>query len=305
MAGVSPGSIISRLLQTRKQDRFTPLYDEYLLKRDKSPNRLKTYEVVFGENSFRPPGRLSPSSMGTCKRRALFSFVAIKGFKVPDPVSQRIFDRGDWVHHEWKATCMDMEIVLGPERFKVLAVEKRATIKRLFIRGALDILVSIDEGEPEIIDVKTQNDRNYNWKASNGPEEGHVKQITTYLKSQKLTRGLLLNDDKNTQNHRVDVIEFSEEVWRKIVRWCNDVLTAVGDGRVPPRHPDCEKGSYMARNCPYSKYCYGGMDKSELRDMCFSGPKRSRMDGPEDWWDLGMRLERKHRDTLKNGHSNS
>lgn len=295
MAVASPGSIISRLIKSRKQDLFTPLYDEYLLCRDQSPNRLDTYVVDLHENSFRPPGRLSPSSIGTCKRKALFSFVAIKGAKIIDPVTQRIFDRGDWVHHEWKAICLDMEQVLGPDRFKVLAIEKKAVIKRLFIRGALDILVSINGNEPEIIDVKTQNERNYNYKATNGPDESHIRQITTYLRSQKLQRGLLLNDDKNTQNHRIDVIEFDQDVWNKIVRWCNDVLSYITDRKLPPRHEDCEKGSWMARNCPYSKFCYGGMDKSELRDMCYEGPKRSLMQEPKDWWNLGMKLERRNR----------
>jgi len=291
-------SLVRRVLSNlRTDDPITPLLDEYLL----TCQPRISYHIPL-EERLRPPGRLSASGVGGCRRRAAYAFLGVSGKKIEDPVTMRVLRRGTWIHHEWQATLLDMQKVMGPDRIRVLGIEKRVVIPRLFVIGHYDAKVSIERADPVMIDFKSARDESYRWKSSKGPDPQHVDQITVYQQAERCKKGYIVYDNKNDQEHHVSPVDYLRDVWDRTKTWCERTIDDLRAHRVPPMHPECERGSYMAKNCPYSMYCYGDLD---IRQLMYGG-KRSKFETPEQWWDHGLRLERRHKARAsQNGHADS
>src|SRR4051812_24849656 len=195
--------VLSQLIKhmsMEEQDPLTPLIDEYLIERDSSPTRLTHYNVPLVARG-RPGGRLSPSSIGGCRRQAAFKFLGVDGTRKLDPESELIFDDGNWIHHKWQARFRDMEAVLGAKRFKVLGIEKGITIPDLYIAGSYDALIKIN-GKRYMIDFKSINSHGFGYVyREHKPKDAHIKQLITYCVAKNCKRGMLVYDCKDTPDH--------------------------------------------------------------------------------------------------------
>lgn len=284
-------SVLSKLVKKLKHDPLSSLICEYFLVRDHAPDRLKTYCVPINMSAH-IPGRLRPSSIGGCPRRAVFSFVGIKPRRLKDVAMEKIFWRGSWIHHEWQATFMDMERVLGGEKFKVLAIEEPVTYEPLMIKGRLDAKVAI-WGEASIIDFKSVSSYSYTHHIHNGPADEHIWQLHAYQAATRIDQGAILYDNKEDQSlFRAYPVRFNGQVWGRVKKWCLQVLGFVDKKALPPMHPQCTRGSWLQRGCPYAGLCYGDYSADRLEEMAFGG-RRSSIDGSKAWWNLGIQLEKK------------
>jgi hypothetical protein len=109
--------IIGRLLDAMEASKgqegepLTEAIEMYLVKRPHARRRLRSHHISMVDRP-RPHGRMSPSSLGGCKREAVFKFVGIKGRRKIDTDLELIFEDGNWRHHKWQALMLDMQKVL-------------------------------------------------------------------------------------------------------------------------------------------------------------------------------------------------
>lgn len=291
----STNAILSNMVKRLKEagdEPFYPLLEEYMLTRDKAKKRLKKYTIDMRSRP-RPPGRLSPSSLGGCPRAAAFRFVGVRGLDKRDVASELIFDNGNWFHHRWQATVLDMEKVLGKDRFKVMGIEKDVWFPELYIAGSLDILVRIKVGKQWmniVIDIKSINSYGFNSvMAEHKPLPSHEQQVTTYAKAAGVDYGLLLYDNKNDQRILPFMFKLDEAMWRDTVEWSEEVISHLEAETIPPMHPDCESGTWLFEKCPYSDLCYKTKEE-KLVDIVYRNRKRP-WPGLEEAWKRGNEVQ--------------
>lgn len=269
----------------RQKDPLTPLIDEYLLVRDKSEERYFKLPIDSMEERPRPPGRISPSAIGGCKKAAVFKFIGAKGVRTVGPELQMIFDDGNIRHAKWDWMFLDMQAVLGEERFKVVNIEQDVMYPRLYIAGSLDAVVAI-EGKKWVVDFKGAN--LFTWNdvyMRDEPKAAHVWQLLSYMKARKIRRGILIYENKNDQKFRCFVIEFDPEEWKEVKRWSSSVINYLERNRLPPRHEECEKGSKMAQDCFFSKWCYGSANVRQQEQRAYKD-----FPGIEEQWRRGNEI---------------
>lgn len=278
-----------RHIQAMDDDPFTPLLDEYLIARlDRDAPRLETH--VDLRPRYRPGKRLSPSGIGGCERAAVFSFTGMRGAKRVDPRTELIFENGDWYHHKWQALMQDMELVLGSDRIKVAAIEERVQHPKLYILGYLDVRVAFEiEGKMEwvTVDVKSINDRGFRAVTNAGaPLPEHKKQVITYCKAAGTKYGALLYENKNDSDHQFFLFRYDKQIWAEVKTWCQRVLGFLDKKSLPPKHPDCEQGTFQYERCQYRRLCFGNMDRVQLKQMAFKN-----FPGVDVLWEQGQQEE--------------
>lgn len=278
--------VLSKLIKRMKHkevDPLRPLLDEYWMKRDKSPARYLEHTIRIPDRP-RPGGRLPPSSMGGCQRQAAFKFLGVRGRQKKDPDLQSTFDDGVWRHHRWNVIFLDMEQVLGRDRFRVVSIEQGVAIPNLYIAGTLDTVIWIKGFGKLLVDFKGINDRGFGYVTTHDePKEEHVEQITTYLRARRLPRGLLLYENKNNQLTRSHLVTFDERIWHKVRDWCREVIYDIQRKRLPPMHPDCSGGNYLWEKCPFSHLCYGSKTPSQVRRLAYKN-----FEGLDKAWERGV-----------------
>lgn len=284
---------VIRNMQKREVDPLTPLVDRYLIERVQPKNRSKriTNWSIDLKDVVRPLGRISPSSVGGCERQAVFKFLGTEGVHTVKPETQMIFEDGHWRHHKWQAMFTEMEAILGPDTFQCLSIEERVTHKELHIAGALDAHIAIfDRGEMVdwVVDIKGINKWGFaDVYSAQEPKEAHVKQLISYMRARRVRRGMILYDCKDDQRTKVFTIKFSSREWAEVAEWCERVIDAVDQQRLPPMDSECNKGTFLYEKCPYRRLCYGSQTAAEVeRETFISAPSVKAL------WREGLRLEK-------------
>lgn len=251
---------LGKMIKAMKDDKepFSPLFDQYLLQRGSSSQRIRRFTIDLGER-MRPGGRISPSAMGGCLRQAAFKFLNMPGVKKVDPDTEMIFEFGNWHHHMVQVLAADMELVLGSDTFQVREVEGNIKLPELYISGWFDIYVKI-RGKYYMIDIKTIRDDGFQRIQRDGPIHSHRMQLHPYMKGKKVPRGILYYINKNNQLRKGFAVPFSQAIWEEVQEWASTVIRYMRRKELPPMHPECVRGNFMYDRCPFAKWCYG--DKS-------------------------------------------
>jgi len=267
---------LSQLVKNMKAQEVEPLralIDEYLLKRDKAPERYDGHHITMVPRP-RPPGRLSPSAVYSCQRQAIFRFTGTRGSRVLDPDQELLFEDGNWRHHKWQYIFYDMERVLGRNRFRVLAIEKFVTIPDLYVAGSLDVLIAIrinGKWRKYVIDIKGINDRGFTWiNQSGAPKDDNVRQLLLYMKAVNVRRGILLYDNKNNNRPKTFTVDFNTEHWEQVQQWVDETITLLQKKKMPHRDISCTPGSMLQESCFYSRLCWGQKDNEDLRQLAYN-----------------------------------
>lgn len=276
-------------LQNEEDDPLTALIDEYMKKRNLPKYRhlrLDKIELDLRER-VRPGGRLSPSTICGCERQAAFKFLGVMGKKRHDPEAEMIFEDGHWRHYKWGVIFMEMERILGRHRFRVIGIEIPITIDGLMIAGSLDVEIKIKvngKWRRYVVDFKGANrfafDKAYRERT---PNPTYLRQLLTYMKSRKCKRGMLLFEGKDTNQFFVFPIKVNDSHWAEIRMWCRSILKQMESNKIPPKHPDCNKGNFLSMKCPYKSLCYGNYSDRQLAHHAYKD-----FPGLEALWEQGL-----------------
>lgn len=198
-----------------------------------------------------------------CVREQVLSLLyeQLQGENVPIGL-KRIFEEGNAIHEKWqrlfirgglgKAKDMDFS------RFK----------DKYEISFTPDAIITID-GIQYVVEIKSVN--TYQFKGMTEHASGS-KQLKFYMWLTGIHQGIVLLDDKNTQEFKLKVYTFDDkakEVVKKYVKRLKAIqeykARLLNEGKIPKRHPECI--SYAAKRC----------QKCNMRDVCF-GKKKVRLD---------------------------
>lgn len=266
-------------LKEAEDEPLLPLVEEYVIARRTAKRRLGSHVIDMTPRP-RPPGRLSPSSLCGCPRAAAFRFAGVPGRDKTDWQLELIFENGDWFHHKWQALFLDMEIVLGRDRFRVVGFEVDMQIPELYVSGSLDVHIQIWNAKKKkwldiIVDIKSINSYGFAKVMEVGAAlPPHERQVVAYAKGRGVKRGLLFYENKNDNKLLAFLFKVSPAVVHEIEDWCEGVIYHLERETVPPEDPDCSGGTYLYDKCPYSKYCHGKMSDEKVIQITYKSKKR-------------------------------
>ena len=197
-----------------------------------------------------------------CVREQVLSLLykQLQGENVPINL-KRIFEEGNAIHEKWQ------RLFIRGGLGKAEDMDFTRFNKKYEISFTPDAIITID-GEKYVVEIKSVN--TYQFKGMTEHPSG-AKQLKFYMRLTGIHKGIVLLDDKNTQEFKIKVYEYDEEA-DKLTAHFVERLEAIQyykqrileEGKIPKRHPECI--TYSAKRC----------SKCNMRDVCF-GKSRVRL----------------------------
>lgn len=188
-----------------------------------------------------PLNKFHASAAGSCMRKVWFE--KLLGRREFDIETKKIMLAGE-IYHNWF-----QENIL------------KSGQNELYINfkwGDLVVSGYVDHADfDEVEELKTTAALSY---VLARPSEGHLRQLTIYLKALNRTRGKITYIEKNGIDMVEHVVEYDEKVFTETMNWFNEIYVMVKDNRSPARQPEfpnywqCHnkrKGTY----CPFYEEC--------------------------------------------------
>ncbi|MFH0987523.1 MAG: PD-(D/E)XK nuclease family protein [Patescibacteria group bacterium] len=146
------------------------------------------------------------SDGGKCQRAVYFS---MKGYPKKEKEARvlRIFDTGDLTHQRL------MRALFGIPEIRVIASEIDMPIQDLF-HGREDAIISLNN-KLYIVDFKSISD--YKFKKLDAPEIPHQRQLQLYMHYFKVPQGIVLYENKNTQDLKEFELKYDYKLCKKII----------------------------------------------------------------------------------------
>ena len=154
------------------------------------------------------PGWFHPSSIGgLCRRCLALEFLGYKRLREFEPRMKRIMDNGKYFHLRMTRLFRSMGILVAHDYPIVLPA--------VFVRGEADCLIRHPMGESWVVELKSMNTRQFSQIKE--PTREYKAQITCYVHGTENThKGIILIEDKDTQNLKSFIIEPSKADWADI-----------------------------------------------------------------------------------------
>jgi CRISPR-associated protein Cas4 len=179
------------------------------------------------------------SDAGKCPRAIWFS---LKGYpkKEPDSRMMRVFEHGDHTHLRIMGVLYSLGLVNASE----ISIPENE-----MIHGRADAIITL-KGEPHVVEIKSVNQARFKKKE---PSPDHVKQLQLYLYFFKVKKGILLYENKDTQELKEYAIEYDAKLVKDIIALFNDLKDKAEKGIMPEIPKDLE--SWRCEYCAYLEEC--------------------------------------------------
>ncbi len=176
---------------------------------------------------------------GKCPRAVWFS---VKGYpkKELDARIMRIFEHGNHTHFRIMGVLYSLGLVNASE----ITIPENE-----MIHGRADAIISM-EGKPCVVEIKSVNTAKFK---KNEPDADHIKQLQLYLYFFKIKKGILLYENKDTQELKEYLIEYNPELVKNIIASFNKLKDQIDKGQVPGIPENIEK--WRCNYCPYLEEC--------------------------------------------------
>ncbi len=196
------------------------------------------------QETARPRDYFYVSEVSKCPRQIYYT---MKGFSRPplDGVTARKLAVGDDAHRRVAQALFSMGVVV--------AAEVPMPPDALF-HGRADVIVSLN-GKNYVVEVKTAHPYSYEQMAS-GPRGDHSLQLQLYLYHFGIPQGIILAENKATQELKEFLVELDRpQVERILEEFRNLREVIVEQGKLPPL-PDKSGWEFnQCRYCPYVEPC--------------------------------------------------
>jgi len=153
------------------------------------------------------------TNAGQCQRAVYFS---IKGYsrKKKEARVLRIFDVGDDVHQRLMRTLFGISAIkVNNAEIRVIATAIDVTPEALF-HGRADAIISFNN-KLYVVDFKSISD--YKFRKLDAPQPSHQKQLQLYMHYFKVPQGIILYENKNTQELREFELKYDYKLAKKII----------------------------------------------------------------------------------------
>jgi hypothetical protein len=188
-------------------------------------------------------GTISASSLGSCRRRQQFTFIGMPELP-PSPKTAQIFQNGTFMHIRWQMAGLtegwleDAEVPVGNNDYG--------------LSGTQDGIAYDDS----VVELKSTNSNGFNRVMTFGPLGGHPFQVGTYVLTTGADKGVLLYENKDTQDWKEFVLT-RDDLPLDEIEVANDFLwQAIAGKDLAEPLADCEaKTGYKYTGCPFRKQC--------------------------------------------------
>ncbi len=176
---------------------------------------------------------------GKCPRAVWFS---MKGYpkKELDARTLRIFEHGNHTHMRIIGVLFSLGLVNAVE-IEIPSNE--------FIHGRADAIINL-KGEPYVVEIKSVNSMKFK---NQEPDKDHVNQLQFYMHFFKMKKGILVYENKDTQDIKEFVIEYDEALVKHLFSEFNDLKQKLEKNIVPEIPEDIE--DWRCEYCSYLEAC--------------------------------------------------
>tara|TARA_Y100000310_G_scaffold335338_2_gene417148 strand:+ start:50933 stop:51607 length:675 start_codon:yes stop_codon:yes gene_type:complete len=200
------------------------------------------------------------SEADTCPRQIYYSFKNKPKAQL-EARTRRIFEQGDYSHMRLMSALFSMGIVK--------AVEITIPLNEQF-NGRADAIITLEE-ESYVLEIKTTKD--YAFKILEKPTPAMEKQLQLYLHFFNIQKGILIVENKDTQELKEFVVEKNEELINKLLQQFDYLRDQIGSTVTPQKPENLEP--WKCKLCPY-QFCkyFTGEKKEEFKNLDEEGNKK-------------------------------
>jgi hypothetical protein len=222
-------------------------------------NKLEEYIIKNNaeKSAERSNSHFHPSSIGYCARKIVYDRLNYPAAEM-DATLLRIFQNGDHMHLRYQEYFEGMGIQIAEELELTEKSENQMTAERckLYnIGGRTDSLIEL-EGESYLIELKSINGDSFKFQLSE-PKSAHVDQLQLYMFLSGVHHGILLYENKNTQEIKMFTVDYNEENIEPILQKVLYVNKCVENKVLPPR--EGIRTDYKCKSCGHRGSCFGNI----------------------------------------------
>lgn len=199
----------------------------------------KIDELYLSKHRDRDKEHFYITDSGKCPRAVYFQFKKVPK-KEMDARALRIFEHGDYTHMRIISTLFALGLVKATE----IDIPNKE-----IVHGRADVIVNIDN-EPYVVEIKSINSAAFFKR--NEPDPDHYKQLQMYLHFFNIKKGILIYENKNTQELKEFTVEYDEKTVREILEKFEILKAQIQNNIVPPVN-DVEE--WRCGYCPYAEEC--------------------------------------------------
>jgi CRISPR-associated protein Cas4 len=176
---------------------------------------------------------------GKCPRAVWFSR---KGYpkKAYEARVMRIFEHGTHTHFRIMGVLYSIGLVTASE----ITIPENE-----MIHGRADAIVSL-KGESYVVEIKSVNSAKFRKEEA---DLDHIKQLQLYLYFFKVKKGILLYENKDTQELQEYVIEYNDKLVKDVIASFNKLKDQIEKAIVPEIPKDIEE--WRCNYCSYLEEC--------------------------------------------------
>jgi CRISPR/Cas system-associated exonuclease Cas4 (RecB family) len=119
------------------------------------------------------------------------------------------------------------------------------------ISGRADVIIS-DGKDLYVVDIKSMNSMIF--KSLQEPKEENVKQLQLYLHFFKVSKGILLYINKDTQELKEFMIDYDSKQANRLLKELSNLKKKIESNVIPPRLSDYPV-NWQCRYCQYRDVC--------------------------------------------------
>jgi CRISPR/Cas system-associated exonuclease Cas4 (RecB family) len=211
------------------------------------PSDSKMLALVSKLLTRRPRGNRSgawhPSSLHHCPRAQVFSFLGVPEKVKVNPGLQHVFNDGHWRHVRWQISLLQSGLADAVE------IGTRSDAYNLV--GHLDAL----KDDAYTIEIKGIHSMQYQYILAE-PKPEHSDQVEAYFMTTGYDTGVIIYEDKSSNNWHEHVVHPDKHRRRRIVKLLDRLNTHINQQTLPQPLDDCRarKGP-IYRDCPYAYLC--------------------------------------------------
>lgn len=245
------------------------IIDEYLLKRE--IEEAKEFEERLDSTG---AVKFYPSSVGQCSRKIAYQMVGTPSQPLPARVL-RILDNGTSMHSRYELLFAEMGILLASEVKISEESEDKAIAefcRKYHISGRTDAIIRVDD-EVYIVELKSASNNSFSRIRDSGePKKEHYQQIQLYMHILGIHRGIILMENKDTQEIWEFPVHYDPEMATHILKTINMINESVANYmasvelgnyerpyiQLEHLFPDREydKTSFECRYCDFRSICW-------------------------------------------------
>lgn len=191
-----------------------------------------------------------PSNSSTCKRYQVLLFQGAEAEPKVDGRGMKIFGNGDDVHSRWAGYFKDMGILVETE--KKIKINDPVPIS-----GSADGI--INWGGEIVYEMKSMNTERFAYRQLyKKPDDDTYRQIQFYLYALEMEKGIVIYENKNTQEYLIFLVERNDEFLKKEFKKREKIWDVFQSGETPKR--PYKRESTNCQRCELETYCWMTLD---------------------------------------------